>query len=86
LKLEINLMLIRIKVQAKAKKDNVILQTKDKLLVQTKEPAKQGRANRRVHLLLANYFHVSPKKVKLIRGGTQPNKLFEIYGDYHQED
>ena len=71
-------MLIRVRVQSQAKKNQVLTQSKNYLLVQTKQPAKQGKANAQVILLLADYFHVSPKKVKLIRGHHRPNKLFEI--------
>lgn len=79
-------MLVRVKVQAKAKHDKIIPQTKGKLLIQTQEPAKKGRANERVYLLLADYFQVAPKQVRLIRGRTRPNKLFEIYNNDRQKD
>jgi len=77
-------MFVRVTVKAKAKKDQVFPQKEGKFLVHTRQPAKEGRANQRVHLLLADYFHISPKKIKLVRGGTMPCKLFEIYDGHHQ--
>ena len=72
-------MLVRVKVQARAKDDKIIPQAKDKLLIQTREPAREGRANQKIRLLLADYFRVSPKQVRILRGRNQPHKLYQIY-------
>ena len=79
-------MIIRVKVQAKRKLDKVTLLSKDRFLVQTREPAKEGRANEKVRFLLANYFQLPLAKVRLRRGHQRPNKLFEIYLDDHQRN
>ena len=76
-------MIIRVKVQVKSKFDKVTALSRDRFLVQTREPAKEGRANEKVRLLLADYFRLPLEKVRLRRGHQRPNKLFEIYlNDY----
>ena len=77
-------MIIRVKVQARSKVDKITAISKDKFLVQTQEPAKEGRANTKVKFLLADYFRLPLSKVRLLRGHHQPNKLFEIYINDHQ--
>ena len=72
-------MLVRVKVKAKTRESRIVLLSNNKLLIQTKQPAKQGKANEEVRLLLATYFNVPLKKVRLVRGRSIPNKLFEIY-------
>lgn len=79
-------MIIRVKVRAKSKFDKVTLLSKDRFLVQTREPAKEGRANEKIKVLLADYFQIPLTKVRLRRGHHRPNKLFEIYLDDHQRN
>ncbi len=71
-------MFVRVTVKAKAKKDQVFPKKEGKFLIQTRQPAKEGRANQQVCLLLANYLGVPLERIKLIRGRTCPHKLFEI--------
>ena len=49
------------------------------LVVYTKEPAIEGRANTAAIKLIAEHFDVSRMSVKLIRGHTSKYKVFEIY-------
>ena len=47
-------------------------------LVYVREPALEGRANRAVTEMLAEFFDLPKTKVVLIRGATNKIKVFEI--------
>jgi len=44
----------------------------------TRERPVQNRANRAITLLLARYFNVEIRKVRMINGFRERNKIFEI--------
>ncbi|OGK19474.1 hypothetical protein A3F32_01460 [Candidatus Roizmanbacteria bacterium RIFCSPHIGHO2_12_FULL_42_10] len=71
-------MLIKIKVYPESKENVVIKKSEDSYVVKVKEKAERGEANARVKELLQNYFGVSSNKIKLLKGGKKPNKIFEI--------
>ncbi len=48
------------------------------LTIFTKAPATEGKANEAAVRLLAKHFKVSKNKVKLARGHTSRQKVFEI--------
>lgn len=50
------------------------------LLVFVREPAVDGKANRAVVELLADYFKLPKTNITLIRGATTRTKVFEISG------
>jgi len=68
---------IRIKVTPNAKNEEVVREG-DIFLVRVKEPPKEGKANRAVVKLLANYFKVSQSQVTIIAGSSNRNKTVEI--------
>ena len=47
-------------------------------IIETRERPVQNRANRAITLLLARYFNVEIKKVRMIKGFRERNKIFEI--------
>ena len=49
------------------------------LVVYTKEPAIEGRANAAAIKLIAEHFEARRMSVNLIRGHTSKYKVFEIY-------
>ena len=59
-------------------REEVVVGDDGSLMVYTKAPAIEGRANVAAMKLLAKYFGVAPSKVKLLRGVTSKNKIFEI--------
>jgi len=71
-------MLIKVKVKTKAKQAQVIKKDKTSFIVKTTQPAQQGRANQAVQKLLADFFNLSKNKVRLIKGGKQAHKIFNI--------
>lgn len=59
-------------------REEVVVGDDGSLMVYTKAPAIEGRANVAAMKLLAKHFGVAPSKVKLVRGATSKNKIFEI--------
>lgn len=43
------------------------------------EPPMQGKANKAIVEVLAEYFDVAPSSVKMVSGFSSRNKVFEIY-------
>ncbi len=72
-------MYIKVKVFPQSKKDQVIRKSVDSYLLKVAEKAEGGAANRKVKSMLALHFKVSEAKVRLVKGGKKPNKIFEIY-------
>jgi uncharacterized protein (TIGR00251 family) len=68
---------IRVKVIPSSKIEEVIKQG-DMFLVRVKEPAKEGRANRAVIKLLADYFGVPQRQVAISSGFSSRNKVIDI--------
>jgi uncharacterized protein len=71
-------MLIKVKVFAGCKKDEIVKKKDDEFEVRVKEKAEQGRANKAVIKVLADYFKIDESKIKLIKGFKERNKIFEI--------
>jgi len=70
-----------LKIQVKVKpgsKNEEVTQKGDTLIVTTKEPPKEGRANRQVIKLLAKHFKVPQNQVKLVSGFKKRDKVVEI--------
>jgi len=68
---------IRVKVIPNSKIEEVIKQG-DGFLVRVKEPAKEGKANRAVIKLLADYFRVPQRQIAISSGFSSRNKIIEI--------
>ena len=71
-------MLIKVKVFTEAKKDEIVKKAEDNYIVKVREKAEGGKANQKVKEILASYFKISSGKVRLIKGGKKPNKIFDI--------
>ena len=59
-------------------REEVITNDDGSLMIYTKAPAIEGRANLAAAKLLAKYLGVAPSKVKLLRGASSKYKIFEI--------
>ena len=59
-------------------REEVVSNDDGSLIVYTKAPAIEGRANLATVKLLAKHFGVAPSKVKLVRGAASKYKVFEI--------
>ncbi|MBM4447287.1 MAG: DUF167 domain-containing protein [Chloroflexi bacterium] len=70
-------MKVRVKVVPNSKTDEVIREGGG-FLVRVKEPAKEGKANKAVIKLLADYFEVPQKQVTISSGFGSRDKVIEI--------
>ena len=71
------------KISAKIKpnsrhREEVVANDDGSLTIYTKAPAIEGRANLAAIKLVAKHYGVAPSRVKLVRGTTSRNKVFEI--------
>lgn len=71
------------KISAKIKpnsrhREEVVVNDDGSLTIYTKAPAIEGRANLVAIKLVAKHYGVAPSRVKLVRGATSRNKVFEI--------
>lgn len=71
-------MYIKVRVAASARKESLKKTSEDFFSVSVKEPAEQNRANARVLELVAAYFGVSPKQIRIISGHHSPGKILSI--------
>lgn len=71
-------MYIKVKVFPRSKKDELVKKSADSYTLCVAEKAERGMANRKVSAILARYFKVPVSKVRLVKGGKTPNKIFEI--------
>lgn len=71
-------MLIKIKVKTKQKKPGILSLKKDEFEIKVKAKAERGLANKEALALLADYLKTQPKKLKIIKGQTSPNKIIKI--------
>ena len=72
-------MKIQVKVTPNSKV-NEVSQKEDIFLVRVKEPPKEGKANRAVVRLLADYFKVPQSSVRIVSGMGNKDKIIEILG------
>ena len=59
-------------------REEVVMNDDGSLMIYTKAPAIEGRANLAAVKLLAKHFDVSSSKVKLVRGTASKYKMFEV--------
>lgn len=71
--------LIKVKVKASAKENNIKARGKDSFEISVKEPAENNRANRAACSLLAQALGVPAQKVVLVKGHTSPAKIMRVY-------
>lgn len=71
-------MYIKVKVHTQAKETKVLKKSSDSFEIWVQEKPVEGRANRIVTILLASHFHIPEGKIHLVKGGTRPNKIFEV--------
>lgn len=72
--------LVPVRVQPRARRNEVIGEADGSLRVRVTAAAEGGKANRAVIALLAAAFGVAPSRVELVRGATSREKLFRIEG------
>lgn len=65
-------------IKPNSKHREEVVASEDGLVIYTKAPATEGKANQAAARLLAAHFGVSKTKVRLVRGSTSKLKVFEI--------
>ena len=70
-------MKIQVKVKPNSKIEEVS-QEGDSFIIKVKEPPKEGKANRAVIKLLAEYFGVPQSQVRILSGFRSRNKVIEV--------
>jgi uncharacterized protein (TIGR00251 family) len=71
---------IAVRVQARARLDELVAIREGVLLVRVTAPALDGRANRGLCRLLAKRLGVAPSSVTIIRGQHSRDKLVQVEG------
>jgi uncharacterized protein (TIGR00251 family) len=71
---------IPVRVQARARQDELVEIREGVLLVRVTAPALDGRANRGLCRLLAKQLGVAPSSMTIIRGQRSRDKLVEVEG------
>ncbi len=71
-------MIINATVTANAKVPFIAKIGENNYKIKVNAPATDGKANRRLVEMLAEYFDVSKSRVKITGGATSRNKLIEI--------
>ncbi|RJQ26048.1 DUF167 domain-containing protein [Candidatus Parcubacteria bacterium] len=71
-------MKILVRVDAQAKKSEVVVLGERCFRIKTTKPAKEGKANNDVIALLASHFHISKSEIELLSGHRSKEKIFEI--------
>lgn len=70
--------IVPVKANPKARLNKVEEDGRGGFIVWTTAPPDKGAANDAVARLLAKHLHLRPSEVRLHRGATSRNKLFEI--------
>lgn len=71
-------MLVKVRVTPNAREVRVTKLGEDSFEVRVDEKAVDGRANKRLREILAEYFNVSKSKIILVKGAKSRDKIVEI--------
>jgi len=72
-------MKLLIRVEAQAKKNEVISLGDRCFKVRTTKPAKEGKANMDIINILADHFNVAKSDIEILSGHRAKEKIIEIY-------
>lgn len=71
---------LAVRVQARARRDEIVGERGGSLLVRVTAPPVEGKANAAVCKLLAKRLGLAPGKVAVVRGASSRDKVVEIDG------
>lgn len=69
---------IKLRVKADAKKNTIKQKAIDTFIVEVREPARDGRANRAVLTMVAKTLGLESGKLHLIKGAHSASKIIEV--------
>lgn len=71
-------MFIKVKVFPNSKREKIVRKSEDGFEVRVKKKPERGLANRGVMRALSSYFKIPESKIRMVKGFTTRNKIFEI--------
>ncbi len=71
-------MFIKVKVFPDSKKEEIVKNKKGSFEIKVKQKPIQGLANLATIKILSLYFEIPERKIRLIKGFKQRNKIFKI--------
>ncbi len=71
---------LSVRVQPRARRDEIVGWRGDALVVRVQAPALEGRANDRLRRVLADRLDVPPSAVRIVRGERSRDKVVEVDG------
>lgn len=71
---------IAVRLQARARRDELVGFREDALLARVSAPPLEGRANRALCRLIARQVGVAPSRVTIVRGQRSRDKLVRVEG------
>ena len=72
--------LFRVKVHAADKHDLLVSVSVNVFAIWVRAKPEQGRANQAALALLGRHLGVNPKRLRIIKGTTSPNKIVALLG------
>lgn len=69
---------IKATVATGVKKESILAKKPDHFEISVKEKAEKNMANKKVIELLASYFKLSEKKIRIVNGHHHPHKLLVV--------
>jgi hypothetical protein len=71
-------MRILVKVKPNSKHEKIEKINNQEFVLWVRQPAKEGRANQAVIEFLSEYFGVAKRRIEIIRGHKNKNKIIDI--------
>ena len=72
--------MISVRVQPRARKDEIVGERDGVLIVRVRAPALEGRANDALCRVIAKRAHIGVQQVELLRGARARDKLLRVHG------
>jgi uncharacterized protein (TIGR00251 family) len=73
-------LVLSLRVQPRASRNEVLEVRDGRLLIRTTAAPADGKANKAVIRLLADFLGIAPSRISLVRGQTQRNKTVHVSG------